>query len=189
MAFWKKFYKSKYTGAEIDAAVKAGNDLSITKKMYPKNPNDTLILGLQYDPEDNKFYDAYLFDYFTAPKSLNNKLNTAISSMAMALAGDTKYHKTTITGSSSDEDFEEIFEFLFSINTTDKIVCVNMANVSEVNVKGCYLGAAMGYIVNNYIDISGMGLGEIIYILPHITDPETTEYSITVYARKCDVAT
>lgn len=139
MAFWKKFYKSKYTGAEIDAAVaKAGDATKVTA-----NPTlagtEAALTGLEVGTTKYKVNQPINIEAdpvltgnegilgsirigsssyvlpghaIVAPDSFVTRINTALAGMATALMGDNKYHTTAITVQTTDTDFEEIFNYI-----------------------------------------------------------------------------
>ena len=214
--FWQKKYISKYTGEEIDAAVEAANGLpEIPEKSWPKfiivsgdnkyalsntgllvaEPTNEIeseyySLSFHKATDDHpKYYDINLEPFFKiieAPEALNTKISTVLVSMATALMGDLKYHKATITGSSSDADFEDINDFITTISDSRSINTVNIANFGIVFVEKMLTGNSVAPRIHNYADVTGMGLGELLAVF---TQPTETTYSIDFYARRCDVAT
>lgn len=213
--FWQKTYVSKYTGKELDAAIEAASGLpEIPEKSQskfivvsggkyvlnsvgllvaaPTNEVESEYYSLSFHKASGNlpnYYDINIEPFFktiNAPEALDTKINTALTGMAVALMGDLKYHKATITGSSSDADFEDINDFITTISDTRSIHIVNIANLGLVYVEKMLTGNSVAPRIHNYADVTGMGLGELLAVF---TQPTETTYSIDFYARRCDIAT
>ena len=66
MAFWKKFYKSKYTGAEIDAAVAKAGDATKVVANPTLAGTEAALEGLQVGDTKYKVNGNVMACYYTA---------------------------------------------------------------------------------------------------------------------------
>lgn len=155
MAFWKKFYKSKYTGAEIDAAVaKAGDATKVTA-----NPTlagtEAALTGLEVGTTKYK-----------VEQPINVVANPTLAGTESALeglqVGNTKYKveagttipKITITQEELGTLIVSIGSFLAAANDTIKLKTFYIDDIQGVSIANklkTILDSGIGYI-----EIEGM---------------------------------
>lgn len=181
--FWQKKYISKYTGAEIDAAVaKADTVPAVTVE----DAGSALVVD-----EEGKIVAGEAAGgvaLVQAPQAFETALTTAIQSMAAGLMADTKLHKATFSFDTDDADFADILNFYAAI--TNKAVRVLCGNIGTVYAEMTFDGIEGKTSVKNYVIIPGLGMGEVILLLNSIVEGTViTEITCDVYVRRIEQAT
>ena len=211
MAFWKKIFKSKYTGAEIDAAVAAASKLPSTEEAKTYNiieyynnkwrlapgfslgfnsssPYRDITYGLEPMINDNHL------DYWTTklavtqyvvPESVQTKINTMLMSIYTTVLTDYKMHSTTASVTNEDANFEDFQNFA---NVLEKMVGYKerpVIIINEANLGNTFLreGISTGYGMFGGITYMTNMYGELYIEAGYVSD---SEISIKIHCRRIE---
>ncbi len=179
MAFWKKFYKSKYTGAEIDAAVaKAGDATKVTA-----NPTlagtEAALTGLEVGETKYK-----------VEQPINVVANPTLAGTEAALeglqVGDTKYKIEAGGGSSSLYYQIDLTDQQFSDLEDNGTVTVTGLNLVVDDIKSAILAGTPVLVNVNYTMTTPVVMSA--YKIFQITQLGTSTATSAIYAGFFDPA-
>lgn len=183
--FWQKKYTSKYSGAEIDAAVsKADTVPAVTEANF----GDALVVNSAGKIVPGKV-NGVVSDIM-APEAFNNAVNSCMQSIAVAVMGDYKFHNASVEITHSDTGWEDLYSFYLSLIQADFKAIIEAGTTGDTYLERMVVNNISQYCIKNYAIDTILGFGEIITIFEIIDSPDDySKFKFTVYVRRIEEGT